>query len=1245
MPATDKFFYDIKRLHVIFAFSAVAMTAMLLWLLAADNSDEWRQTQRTFANIEAARLRSEREAFQSTEQYEQATTVLTEERDEAKAELQAAGSVVDDLRAAERQAKHEVEMSKQALKNQNAVRDVSRANYDLDIRDNKPEEVLKQSWAVFEEEQRKADELNVQLQEAEKAHAEAVAALKAQTKQLDDLNAEYKKAMGEYDQLTGALQKVAPESTLAAVKRTIMQWPIIDGFNSPLSIRQDWLPDLHQTLGMTTTARFDRCRTCHLAIDLTKAGNKPSFPHGDVESKDYLDWVAEDKYPHPFATHPRLDLFLSATSPHPRASFGCTSCHDGQGSGTSFTNASHSPNDPLQEERWAEEYGYFHNHFWEYPMMPERFQESTCLKCHHSVVELGVNAKFGSSAPKVVEGYNLVKTFGCFGCHEIHGYDGGLSIGPDLRLEPQTAEDQAKYDADPNLFAGAMRKVGPSLKHVAEKTTAGWIYHWTEEPKRFRPTTRMPQFFDLTNQQDPHAAEFMPVELAGITKFLVDNSQSIELLQPEGGYKPDAARGESLFSERGCLACHSHEKFPKNTAVFGPELSNVHAKIRPGKEGFNWLYTWLRDPERHHPKTKMPNLFLEVEGTGEKRVDPAADIAAFLLQGGPGDYPLPEVSDEGLDQLVTLMLSNVLTKEQVKQTMANREYPVPAKLIKGDEIELAADGSVDEAGWREMKLRYIGRKTISRYGCYGCHEIKGFEKSRPIGTTLQDWGRKDTSKLAVEHIEEYLHHHGEPNGSSTVQYVEEGLQEVANGDIPPGPEREEVLRKAYFYESLIHHGRPGFIWQKLRSPRSYDYKKIETKRYDERLRMPKFPFNDDQIEAISTFVLGLVAEPPDEKYVYQPQGPALARVQGEQLIQKYNCTGCHMLQMPEITYRTALDDVSESRLTPDDYPEAVQYLNQLKPARDGLVSHNEETDEAIVNFRGLVASLPDPEEDLEYQEYTFDLWENLKVGDKELYPATRMLVPAQSIVEWKPGYGGTFTDWLVERLVETKMNGNRAMARQAAPPTLYEEGHKVQTRWLHDFLLEPMQIRHTTVLRMPRFNMTSEEAQILADYFAAVDGASYPYQTIPQRSPEYLAQKNAELVAKGEKPEYLEDCWKVLNAPLCIKCHSLGGRQVQISDPKTDIRAPNLEMASNRLRPEWLSLWLYKPQWITPYTSMPAPLPRTKVNFPELFHGDGNTQTIALRDALLNYYRLMERQGKLVYEPKVETAPETGGEE
>ncbi len=1332
MPANDAYWRNIRTMHVVFVISSIALFGATMLMMYADYKDEWRDIQRTSIKIDALKLAQKRDAIVNDSAYKERVAATEQQLEEAKSALASKSGELSELEKEIAKQKHVVDVSGRAVRNFRAEKGKDGADFDIAVRDQVSDDEQNAQLAIFKARAEEVAQLEQEWQQAQKQLKDLLERQKTLTAEQSAVKTELTRIQSDVTQLQAALDKIQPDQGLAKYKRKLMELPIIEGFNGHLRPMQDWLPGLYQTLGMTKTARFDRCRTCHTGIDRTEPGNVPTFPPGHPESRDPEEWVKNNEFPNPYSSHPNLDLYLTSASPHPLPKFGCTVCHEGQGSGTSFHNVQHSPNDPHIEHKWHEEYGYFHNHYWEYPMLPERLSQATCLKCHHTVVELGINPKFGPTAPKLFEGYELVKTFGCFGCHEIHGQDAGSPIGPDLRLEPnytayamlarQLLEDPAikesaenfteirqlaaKVSTDPRDVAqrnklrdlliaeknrkpapkaddaengseeetspklspgtialadqfkdedvpGKMRKVGPSLMHVGSKTTPGFVYHWTEEPQRFRPTTRMPQFFKLSNLQDAHAIKLQPAELVGISTYLMDKSQSLELLHPAEGYQPNAERGEVLFSQRGCLACHSHKQFPGAKQDFGPDLSRVNEKIRGGADGFNWLYTWVKNPSRHFPRTRMPNLYLDPEKQGNETIDPAADIAAFLQGQGPAEFPTPEIGDSLLDELVRLNLIRTITEDDTNSVMATRKYPIRRDLVKGDEIELTLadpDASIDDAQWRAMKLNYVGRKTISRYGCYGCHDIPGFEQARPIGTALQDWGRKDTSRLAPEHIEEYLHHHGEADGSSTMELVSEVLKKANNGE-KLSEEEEKQLGTAYFYDNLLHHGRAGFLWQKLRDPRSYDYKKIETKGYDERLRMPKFPFNDDQIEAIATFVLGLVAEPPAESYLYRPQGKFAARIEGERLIDKFNCTGCHMLELPEYRYRAEPDSLAASELSGDEYPTARDLLLELKPPRQGLTGEKTADGKSIVTFRGLISNRPDPEEAIEDQEYGFDLWETLKVGENIIHPSARVLVPAADLdVEGsKPARGGQFAEWLVERLMETTTQGNRSLAWQASPPPLYQEGIKVQTPWLYNFLKDPGRLRHTTVLRMPQFNMSNEEAQALANYFAAVDDASYPYQEIPQREPAYLAQKEHELnVSDHPQGPYLTQSWKVLNAQLCIKCHSVGGNEVKITDPKTDIRGPNLDMATDRLRPDWLLLWLYNPKWITPYTSMPSPLPRSKQNFPELLEGNGEVQTIGLRDAIMNYNRLMEQEGKLALEPAAETPPpatETSGGE
>ena len=1363
MPATEDYLRSPKTMHKVFFASAAILFAVTLWMMWADYNDEWRTYQRKAFAFQAERDKAREAKIKNDPAFQSNVKSLTERVNTASEALTVHEKELVTLEQQSKKAKEKLDNHMRGLKLRRAERDVARANYNLGVRDDVPNlKKLADDFAALETDVQKKEAEFVELSyEANQAKA-AVTDLTAQR---DAAAASKKAAEAEITLIDASLNKIAPQKVdwqgnptgldgaLRSLKLQLMQMPIIDGFNGRERITQDWMPKLEIDLGgMSKVDRFDRCRTCHAMIDSVNVGTSPAFPHGDGKDGTYV---------HPYASHPRLDLYLTSASPHPLPRFGCTVCHEGQGSGTSFTNASHTPNDPATMAKWEHEHKWADNHYWEHPMYPQRFQESGCIKCHINVTELGVNEKFGASAPKVFKGYQLVKTYGCFGCHEISGYDGTRIVGPDLRLEPSTPEEAERIANDPLQVAGKMRKVGPSLRHSASKSDEGFVAFWTEEPRRFRPTTRMPQFFKLDNQHDAMAEKFTPVEIASVAHYLQTKSAPFDTLSPAADYKPDAARGKNLFATKGCAVCHSHEEVPGIGATFGPELSRIHGKLKAGKTGFDWLYTWIREPERYHPRTKMPHMYLDAESTADGTVDPAADIAAFLLklEGDPASfkptatYETPAVEDSALDSLIQSMLAKTLTSAQISELLQTGKFPIPAEKIKTDEIELVgpeAEFSADE--WKQRKMAYVGRKTITKYGCYGCHEIPNFENGRPVGTALQDWGKKDRSRLAFEHIHEYLHHHGNPSlgvefeaitakqaerlklasvegvrvsninpgkgpvgdklvlddiitnldgvnitspeqlqdrlgrivvGSEAVvtvlrannekvleekvlhitpdgsmlARVEQGIGRGKRGEFKVPAEEDRELSAAFYYESLTHHGRPGFLWQKLRQPRSYDYKTIETKSsYDDRLRMPKFPLSEEEIDAIATFVVGLIAEPPAPEYLFNPGGPAGARIRGEQLLEQYNCSGCHMLEMPKFRYGADVDNLTASD-TSAEYPAAVDLLMHLRPPRNGLSGgtktvtvDGEKKALPLIDFHGLVASAPNPDDAPEDQEYVVELWETLKVAGKDFLPTYKFIFPAANLDAIEPARGGRYAEWLVDRLVESRQANERALAWQMSPPPLYKQGTKVQTPWLFNFLKNPGKIRHTTVLRMPRFNMSNDEAQSLANYFAAVDGVAYPYQLIAEREPGYLRERNAEFHSSfpDKSNDYLSESWKMLNVPLCIKCHSVGGNQVKITDPAKDIRGPNLDLAADRLRPDWMMLWLYKPNWITPYTSMPVPYPPQqpgdKPRSPELFGGEGLKQTISLRDALINYHHLLEREGKAESQPAPAATTAGGGE-
>lgn len=1012
--------------------------------------------------------------------------------------------------------------------------------------------------------------------------------------------------------------------------------------------------------------------------------------------------------PNPYASHPRLDLFVGSLSPHKMADIGCTICHDGQGSATSFKWASHTPNDPMQGNRWKSEHGWFDNHHWIFPMYPKRFADSLCLKCHHDVTELEPSEKFPESpAPKLVEGFHLFQQYGCYGCHEINGFDGPKRrIGPDLRTEPnytgaaqallangglsdeqkklanelvrEPSNDSARHALTESLknaeklpgrpdiakrmvnllddveTPGKLRKVGPSLRHVKSKVDFDFLYSWIRKPSDFRPSTKMPQFFGQYSHLDGKGLEeskrYEPLEIRGISTYLLGVSQPFEYIEPaKGTAEPSADSGKLAFQTR-CLACHQHDDFPQGKMEQGPNLSRIGAKLdrKNNPNGPKWLYTWLRNPSEYHARTFMPNMFLgPVAGSDGKQVDPAADITAFLLGSRqdwePTDIPSGDLSDterQALDDLAMENLKAVFTKKQAEGYLRTGIPESRRSELKGDEVELVGDMTVDK------KLRYVGRRAVSKYGCAGCHDVPGFEDSKPIGTGLADWARKTPDKLAFEQIVEYMKHgHGPPGAlkhsvSAHPDVTDKEIEEADEGAYGHTHLDVESLdpNTGFYVEKLIGHQREGFIWQKLREPRSYDYQKTQNKSYNERLRMPKFTVLDDtkddaeeKREAIITFVLGMVAEPPATQYVYKGTPRRNAITQGLQVVEKFNCTGCHALSQErwDLSYE---EGQFSKPATIGDYAFLQPHftLQQVEASlktdarghRHATVVGQPATDE-----KGQPLRLDEDGAPVEADEvgvkafYSFVLWDNVLInGQVRQAGLQNILIPESTIEKRFAPLGGflarTAYPVVVEEEKKTNPNAKPDEAWGWLPPPLVGEGRKVQTNWLHDFLLDPHAIRPAVVLRMPKFNMSPAEATKLVNYFAAVDGVDYPYDFDPRTRESHLTAEDA------EHPHRLADALKIVtDNNYCTKCHLLGDFSPTGSERAM---APQLDRVYKRLRSNFTLSWIGNPKRILPYTSMPVNVPFDKPVSQALYKGTSDQQLNALVDLLLNYDRFME---------------------
>ncbi|HTL48374.1 MAG TPA: c-type cytochrome [Verrucomicrobiae bacterium] len=360
-------------------------------------------------------------------------------------------------------------------------------------------------------------------------------------------------------------------------------------------------------------------------------------------------------------------------------------------------------------------------------------------------------------------------------------------------------------------------KVGPNLTHIQSKVESDWIVRWLQNPKEFRASTKMPRIFHLSNTSDKESVEKSNAAIAGIAAYLTKNSDPVDLTPPP--VQGDAENGKKIFQEVGCMGCHSKGEI--KGGEHGPELVGLGSKVKA-----DWLYTWLKNPKHYWPDTRMPNLRLSDQE--------AADLTAFLLadknEKFEGITP-PRVSPEVVDTLAMAFMTGRMRQQEAR-------------------------ASLDKMS-AEEKLEYVGKQSISHQGCMGCHDIKGFEDAKRIGTDLTEEGSKEIKKL-----------------------------DFALSDLP--------------------HTREAWFFQKMKDPRFFDQGKVKT--YHEKLRMPNFDFTDEQADALTTFLLSLQKAyiPMDMKKNLDLNEKKVE--EGRLIVARFNCNGCHTLDGKDGLLRTLAED-------------------------------------------------------------------------------------------------------------------------------------------------------------------------------------------------------------------------------------------------------------------------------------------------------------------------------------------------
>jgi mono/diheme cytochrome c family protein/predicted nucleic acid-binding Zn-ribbon protein len=410
------------------------------------------------------------------------------------------------------------------------------------------------------------------------------------------------------------------------------------------------------------------------------------------------------------------------------------------------------------------------------------------------------------NADKLNVAYATYERAGCFTCHKTKGFDTN------------------------------MRKPGPILTKIDSKLTPDWVKTWIRNPRAIKETTWMPRFWYNSNNSAPEDAIRNEVEINAIVAYLFANAEKHEFAvrNPPRG---DAKAGEAIVKSIGCLGCHvvgegsRTEVGPHRT--FGQPLENLGNKTT-----YEWIYNWVRDPKHYNPATYMPNLRLT-----DAQV---ADVATYLssLKGPGGDAAKASPDEQAADAVLLDYMKAVMPFEDAKAAMAKWDP--------------------------QQKQLQLGQRVINRYGCFSCHDIKGFEKAQSIGTDLSEEGSKLVTRLDFAFV----------------------------GDIP-------------------HTSKLAWFDTKLHDPRIFDRGRVLPPL--DKLRMPNFDFSDEEVQRLATAIMSFQREIQPPAALPTRSARTEYTVVGRTLVNRRNCVGCHIVETTGGDYLKLVADSSlgPPRLTPE----------------------------------------------------------------------------------------------------------------------------------------------------------------------------------------------------------------------------------------------------------------------------------------------------------------------------------------
>lgn len=361
----------------------------------------------------------------------------------------------------------------------------------------------------------------------------------------------------------------------------------------------------------------------------------------------------------------------------------------------------------------------------------------------------------------------------------------------------------------------------------------------------------------------------------------------------------------------------------------------------------------------------------------------------------------------------------------------------------------------------------------------------------------------------------------------SVAVIRAGETKLIGGEI--GPELTKVGSKV----------NADWLVAWLRNPQAYLLKS----------KMPRYEWSDRDLYVVTRYIRTKLVDPDVLSDVPKSTAPSPEEIRfGRRVFLKKGCASCHAVEGVKL----------QEDFGPDLSHIGSEYVSHLQFGKSRISRNLATYIRAKISAPASVnPSAEMPQFDLESADLD-DLTTALlgMTGPPSSSEMERLIVP-RTKVEFHPG--GAF-ELVYERYKCYVCHQFNGYGGKLAPDLSYE-GSRAQRQWMIYFLKNPQTLRPTLILRMPQFNMTDQEASILADYMAA----SLQSPSVYLGSVD-VTQFTSQMAAQGKT------LYEVKYQ--CQSCHTIGTTGGYVG--------PDLSNVGNWMTPAWIAGWLRDPQALVP---------------------------------------------------------------